>query len=205
MIKINLLGDEAAVDSSGTALVGGYLASLALVVAAFFIAYQSASSTASDLRAQSEDLSIKLAQLKELTKEVKELEAKKKSLEDKLVVIGALQKNKLGPVRALDDLNHALPEKSWILEVKESSGSVRIGGMALDNQTIASFMRDLEASDYFDKVDLVEARQAVREGVKIKAFNIQSKVLYTGKIVAKKNDDGVSPNGNTEKSDEKKT
>lgn len=186
MIKINLLGDDTAVDNSGTFIVGGYIASLVLVIVVFLIAYRSAASTAADLTEESEMLTVKLAQLKELTKEVRELEAKRKSLEDKLVVIASLQKNKLGPVRVMDDLNMSMPEKSWILDIKEASGTLRIGGMALDNQTIASFMRDLEASDYFEKVDLVEARQAVRDGVKIKAFTIQSRVLYTGAILPKK-------------------
>ena len=193
MIKINLLGDDTAVDNSGTFVVGGYVASLVLVILVFLFAYRSAASTATELAEESETLTVKLTQLKELTKEVRELEAKRKALEDKLVVIASLQKNKLGPVRVMDDLNMSMPEKSWIVDIKEASGTLRIGGMALDNQTIASFMRDLEASDYFEKVDIVESRQAVRDGVKIKAFTIQSRVLYTGAILPKKPEVTVSP------------
>lgn len=184
MIKINLLGEENQADTSATVAVGGYVASLAVIIIGFFMAYYSASGTVEELTERSENLNRQLTRLKELTKEVKDLEAKKKSLQEKLVVIATLQRSKTGPVRVMADLNGALPEKSWVTEVKESGGVFRLTGMALDNQTIADFMKDLDLSDYFDTVDLIETRQALKDKVKMKSFLIQTKVNYAGAMQA---------------------
>jgi hypothetical protein len=62
-------------------------------------------------------------------------------------------------------------------------------GMALDNQTIAVFMRQLEASKYFFDVDLVETSQSqpVRGGTSgadgggLKKFIIKAHLDYLGR------------------------
>ena len=56
----------------------------------------------------------------------------------------------------------------------------RIDGKAIDNQTIAGFMRELEQSDYVKTVDLGETRQSDERGAKIKAFSLSAVVQYAG-------------------------
>ena len=129
-------------------------------------------------------LDSQLKKLKEVTKEVRELEAKKAELRDKLAVIAKLKISKVGPVRVMDDLNKALPERAWITSIKERQGSLSIAGMALDDQTIAGFMRDLEASDYYDTVDLVQSRKTPWKGGKISEFSLEAKINYAGKVTA---------------------
>ena len=180
MIKINLLGDDTVIDTSGTWVMIGYGVSLFTVLAVSAFLYYSVSASIGELTAEKENLDRRYAALQETTKEVHDLEKKKKELADKTTVISVLKKSKMGPVRVLDDLNTALPDKSWIVDLKESGGLVRISGLALDNQTIAAFMKALEASEYFQKVDLGESRQDDREGVKIKSYTLQSKISYAG-------------------------
>lgn len=182
MIKINLLGDDSAVDNSGRLMLMAYAASVVVFFVICAVLNSSAGGEIQALNQQVEELDGKLARLKVVTAEVKDLEKKRKGLNDKLVVIALLKKNKRGPVRVLDDLNSALPERSWLLDAKESGNSIRLTGMALDNETIATLMKQLESSDYFDGVELVESRQATREGARIRAFAINSRVNYAGKI-----------------------
>lgn len=59
---------------------------------------------------------------------------------------------------------------------------MKISGNALDNQTIALFMKDLEQSEYFKKVDLIETKQAENQGAKIKSFTLLADISYAGKI-----------------------
>ena len=182
MIKINLLGDDTAVDHSGKLIVAGYVLSLVMFCAIFYFMGQSVGADVARLTHETDLLTKQLNKLKETTKEVHELENKRQELNDKLAVIAKLKRNKIGPVRVMDDLNLAIPERAWVSDMKESAGVLRLVGFALDNQTIAVFMKDLEASDYFDAVELVETKQADREGVKIKAFTLDTKVNYAGKI-----------------------
>lgn len=182
MIKINLLGMEAFKDESQTRALYMYAASLAAVILACLVIYLFSAGEVDSLAQDVGKLQTDLAQLKVTTNEVRDLEKKKKELSDKLLVIATLKKSKVGPVHILDDLNTAMPDRSWIADMKESAGVMRISGMALDNQTISEFMRALEKSDYFPQVDLVEATQTEKQGVKIHSFVIQAKLSYPGRI-----------------------
>jgi type IV pilus assembly protein PilN len=201
MIKINLLGNDTAIDNSGVFLLGGYLLSMGACLLVCFILYSSAASDVSQLTEDTTRLQTQLTKLKETTKEVHDLEHKREDLNSKLAVIATLRRSKVGPVRVLDDLNMAVPERAWLTEIKEASGSVKISGVALDNQTVSLFMKDLEASDYFENIELVESKQALAkasdpsktvdmtrgdnsDSVKINEFALQTKVLYAGKLKA---------------------
>jgi len=191
MIKINLLGSDAANDSTAPLWIGGYAASVVLLLAVFFLMHHSVSSELDIVGNDVESLERQLAAVKKTTKEVRELEAKQNSLEEMLVVIARLKRNKLGPVRVLDDLNLSIPERAWLTSVEERAGSFRMLGLALDNQTIAQFMRELESSDYFDRVQLIESKQARYEGVNMRSFSLNARVRYAGSLV-KRSEEGES-------------
>lgn len=180
MIKINLLGDDTVVDSSGKKIIAGYVASLVALLVIFYTLNVSMANEIERLTRDIEEKEQELVQLEKVTKEVKDLEQKEAEFNDKIAVIANLKKSKLGPVRILDDLNSAVPEHAWVSSVKEEGGFMRIDGKAIDNQTIAGFMRQLEGSDYFKSIDLGETRQADERGVKIKAFSLNTVVSYAG-------------------------
>lgn len=124
-----------------------------------------------------------------LVKEVGELDDLKAELEEKLAIIERLNTNRLGPARVLYDLSVATPEKLWLIEFTERNQVATLIGMSLDNETIAEFMRRLEASPYFSDVDLVETRQARR----FKRFIVKARVHYSGEEAASRN--GKEPAG----------
>ena len=180
MIKINLLGDETIIDTTGTWVVIGYFVSLSVVVLGLLITFFSLAASVSEMQSESQALEKRLQTLQAVTKEVRDLDKKKKELVDKTTIIALLKRSKLGPVHVLDDLNGALPEKSWMTELKEAGGLARISGLALDNQTIANFMKALEGSNYFDRIDIGESKLIPRNGVNIQEFTVQAKVNYAG-------------------------
>lgn len=166
MIKINLLGDDTVVDNSGRVVVTLYVASMILLVGLLFLYQQMISAEVADLTAQQGDLQGQLAQLQSKTKEVRELEARRNEIDQKLAVIAKLKLGKKGPVRLLDDLNVAVPDKLWLSEAREAAGVLQLSGLAMDNAAIVDFMKNLEKSDYFKSVDLKESNQVylIREG-----------------------------------------
>ncbi len=193
MIKINLLGDDTAIDNTANLIIAGYIASIGLTVGICFFVYTSVSSTIGRHQSEIERLEGRLTQLKKITSEVAGLETKKKELHDKLAVIATLKKSKNGPVRVLDDLNMSLPDKSWMHEVNERGDSFSIKGSAVDNQTIAILMKNLESSDYFSGVDLIETKLETHLGVKIKNFTINTKVSYAGKFERNAAEENTKP------------
>ena len=197
MIKINLLGDNTATDYSGHVTVGAYAVSMVLTIGICLFAASWFGSELEDLERSKAEKQVELKRVQAVTQEVKEIEKKQKGLEERLVRIATLKRSKQGPVRVLDSLNAAIPERAWLSEAREKGGVMRLNGFALDGETVSTFMRELEKSDYFPKIELDVAKQATRDGVKIQEFVIRASVSYAGKVVA------VDPKEGSAKSDSK--
>lgn len=183
MIKINLLGDDTAVDHSGLLLLVGYGASVCLLLGVFTYLFISTSSEVVNLTTEVELKRADLSRLQVKTKEVKEFERKKAELNNKLVVIAKLKRSKVGPVRVLDDLNLAVPERAWLTQIEERGGYLNISGFALDNLTVSRFMKELTESEFFSDVRLAESKEAKKGDVGITQFTLQALVQYTGAII----------------------
>ncbi len=112
------------------------------------------------------------------------LERKRRALESKVRTIELLEKQRTGPARVLDHLGAATPEKLWLTEMRTTGSTARLSGRAIDNQTIAAFMRELEASPQFSGVDLVETRQVEEDGAKFKEFQIGAEILWAAPVAA---------------------
>lgn len=184
MIRVNLLGDDTIVDATGLWILIGYALSLGTLILFLILLQASTLSNISSLEPEKASLEKRLADMKETTKEVRELDKKRKELQEKTDIIALLKRNKRGPVRVLDDLNNALPEKAWLTEAKEENGKLKITGLALENQTIADFMTALEASAFFSKVELLETKQIEQGPVKLKNFMMEATIHYGGETTA---------------------
>jgi type IV pilus assembly protein PilN len=112
--------------------------------------------TLASLDAQIDELNREVQQYNTQVREVHELDHLKKEVQAKLNVIEDLNRKRVGPSRVLDDLSGATPENLWLIDFTENVGQATLTGLALDNETIARFMRQLQASPYFFAVDLVE-------------------------------------------------
>ena len=114
-------------------------------------------------------------EIKKLTAEAGEIEnfkQQKQELEKKLDVIQDLNAKKTGPVEVLDELSLIIPDKAWITSLSNKGDSMVLEGQALDNTTIATFMKQLQSSKHFDNVTLVLSQQ---EGGRQK-FSITCKI-----------------------------
>jgi type IV pilus assembly protein PilN len=64
-------------------------------------------------------------------------------------------------------------DRMWLTSFKTDSKHVTIKGIAFDNPTIADFMKKLEKSKLFDKVDLKTSRLKKFKGdVMLKSFEL---------------------------------
>lgn len=181
MIKINLLGEEPQSDFSAVVWIIGMGLSLLVLFATAGFLYTDVYAGLDMRRLEFDLLSKDLAVLKEKTREVQELEEKRRELEQKLSVIKELRLNKLGPVKVLDQLNVSVPERAWLTEVSERSSMIEITGYAIDGQTVASFMDQLERSDYFGDLT-VDTRAETQDGVKLQLFTLRARLSYAGAL-----------------------
>jgi type IV pilus assembly protein PilN len=84
-------------------------------------------------------------------KKVEELEARREALRHKISVINELKRNQRGPVRILDEVSRALPELVWLTRLTLKGNSVEIGGNAMDENAVANYISNLDASPFFDE------------------------------------------------------
>lgn len=156
MIRINLIGDEVKVDSNSLLWLVAYAASVLLVIATGVTSWYFLSSWASSLEEDAVVLERQLNRLKEQTKDVKQLDAKKNELQSMTMAIAVLKKIQEGPVKLLDDLNLAVPERLWFNSVELKDQVLRIEGIALIDAALVDFVHGLEKSPYFERVDIIE-------------------------------------------------
>lgn len=155
MVKINLLPIKSELRQK--ALIEHIvLASLCVVLIFILSWFVQTSITHKKESLQQEMTSTKL-EIAKLTAEAGEIEKfkqQKQELEKKLNVIKDLNAKKSGPVEVLDQLSLLIPEKAWVVSMENSGNKLVLNGIAVDNPTIAGFMKSLQASPYFEGVEL---------------------------------------------------
>ncbi len=160
MIKINLLGDTTKIDHTNRFLLFGFCTILLLSLVVCYKLYNQTQLEITQHNLKLASLKEQLSTLEKRTRVVKDLETKKTEIRGKLLVLAKLRKNRMGPVKVLDDLNISLPETVWLQSVKEGEGNtLELKGRALDNQNIALFIKQIQESNYFTNVDLKESKQ----------------------------------------------
>jgi len=113
-----------------------------------------------------------LTELQAKVGKVEEYKAAKQELETKLAIIDTLETGKLWVPRMLDNLAESMPDKMWVEKLSMRGGSVSLEGFSIDHETIAVFMKTLEASPYFHGVELQLTEKKDVGGVPMKSFSI---------------------------------
>ncbi len=193
MIRINFVTENRPIERTGAfILLGSFLAAVFGIITLVALNISFTSSVARD-ELRLTQLSQQLSQLQEQTKEVKGLETKKNEIDDKLAIIARLKLSKRGPVRLLDDLNVAVPERLWVTELQELDGELTVSGAALDDASIVQFSKDLQRSPHFLFVGPPESTQAflVFEDAMVQGGRLA--VTKIGEVLKLKNLEQLSP------------
>ena len=179
MIRINLLPVKelkAEVVRRRELMIGGVSLALTSVLLLLIYAYQWRQ--ASGLQRELDELQKELQVLNVKAKDVTELQRKIKEFEGKNKVIDDINKKKSGPVRVMESLSVATPNTLWLTEFKETGGNLTITGVAMDNHTIAEFLKALASHPYFNNTELVETTQNQQAGLPPRRFLIKSRLNY---------------------------
>ena len=157
MIRINLLALSETEHAIGRRQQLSLIAlGLSVVLLIMIVPYVLQGRKLSRLDGRIEAVQEEISRLNAQATEVRNLDRMKRDLEAKLRIVQDLNEKRVGPARVLADLSAATPGNLWLVDFNEDGGKATLTGMALDNETIARFMRQLQASPYFVGVDLVE-------------------------------------------------
>lgn len=197
MIRINLLpaAKRAAVSSGSAQLWGaGYLLGLFAWGVLLFFLYLNTNSKVEEQRAANAALEQEIAQAKQKSANIGDVEAKlakSRQLED---VVGKLQTARQGPTRVLMELSQLLsedggptvsqerlaalrrdnplagfnggwdPRRLWLTSFSEQNRQCAIRGYGKTNEDVAEFLRRLNLSNLFEKVSLTATASATDPG-----------------------------------------
>lgn len=183
MIRINLLPVRAArkkeVVKQQLVLAGASVAAVLLIILALYSIMLGKISGTKDEITRSE------TELNELTKKIGEINNIKKlqtEVRKKLDVLNQLRNEKTGPVTRLTTLSDSVPDKLWLTKYVENGADVSISGIAINEDLIADFMRNVEKSPDFMAVELQVSEQTDVQGMKVKKFDIVCKIETAKKV-----------------------
>jgi type IV pilus assembly protein PilN len=181
MIKINLLPTKKKPTRKVSDLQKQVVAGSAILIAVLaamgaFWKFQTDTITA--LQQQKTAAEARLREQDNMLKEVKNVEAERDKVKEKINVVEQLKKNQAGPVRLLDEISKALPLGVQISSLTESAHSVSLEGQAFGNHEVVRFIDNLKASPLLTGVNLLETSQAKAEGIDIYKYKLQ--FVYKG-------------------------
>jgi type IV pilus assembly protein PilN len=107
--------------------------------------------------------------------EVNQFKKRQQELRAKLDVMDKLEAARSGPVHLLDELYKAMPDKLWLTAFSEANGTAKIEGVGINEETVALFMRNLDASEFYNNVDLTVTQLFVQGGNKFQKFSLVCK------------------------------
>ncbi len=174
MIRINLLPFRKAKRLENLRMqISVFVLSVVLVGIVVGSSYMTKSGELEDIKKENTRLNKELQSYAAMLNKIKTLKSKRKDLQAKLDVIRGLEAQKAGPVQLFDEICLAVPEgKVFLKSLGETGTSVRMAGEAIDYDTVAQFMTNLEKTKTLDKVVLGSTTQSERENQTICSFNL---------------------------------
>ncbi len=105
--------------------------------------------------------------------ELKNLEAERKVVLDKLNIVKQLEINKRQHLKLFADIAGSVPDRLWIDSLKDAGPEVVISGFASGDEVVADFMRMLEKNLAAWKIELEVVNQVEKESQKLAGFTIK--------------------------------
>lgn len=106
-------------------------------------------------------------------KEISDLEKQKAQLIARMRVIERLQGNRPEVVHTFEELVKATPEGLQLTKVSQQDRVLTITGQAQSNARVSSFMRNLDASEWFDAPVLDVIKSSGKGSDRIKEFTLR--------------------------------
>ncbi len=157
MIRINLVAERRPVASGESRFrldEGKKIALGGSLIVLLSIAYAGWSYWSLDQRATQVERDIDAARVEEqrliqVISEVREFEARRGRLEQRVSLIEELRRGQTAPVHILDQLSRSLPDMVWLTKMTQSGYDITLEGNCLTLTALSDFVGALEHSRYF--------------------------------------------------------
>jgi len=174
MIRINLISQtrEKPRRRASTGLVGSgqkitVACTLILALAALGVGWwywtlrQEANQLTDDIAVAEQET----ARLQALIVQVRQFEARKTQLEQRVTLIEELRRGQSSPVHVLDAVSRSVPEMLWLTQLEQKGADLTIEGRCMTLTSISDFVDNLGRSGWFKKpVEIIDSQLEVAPG-----------------------------------------
>lgn len=174
MIRINLLPiRQIKIHQQLIQQAIAFVVSLLVLCAGLGVTAITMGQKTTDLHSQINVLKNKKKSYQAIIAKINKLKKDQDALKSQLNAIKRLKVGSQQPVRILDAIASLTPsDRLWLKSLQHAPTSVKLSGVALDNATIAQYMKDLTASPYFAAANLGSTNLMQVGGRKLKSFTL---------------------------------
>jgi len=190
MIRVNLLPTERrkakapafGLQAAQKIALGG---SLILLLAAAFVGWRywalgrETAQVELDIEAQRREEQ----RLQQVITEVRDFEARRERLQQRVGLIEELRRGQTAPVHMLDQVSRSLPDMMWLTRMTQTGYDVTMDGNCLSLTSLSDFVANLEGSRYFARpVEIVtsEVVPATQTSPELIRFTVKGTFQMSG-------------------------
>lgn len=177
MIRINLLGRprprvKRRIAIAGTLQLILFLIPLVAAIVFLVVHTRIIAGEIARLETEIQDLELKKKQMGDLQAEINRFQQQEAVFRTRQAVIDELTSKKKGPALLLESIGETVnrTETLWITRLEERGNKITLEGVAGSVNAVANFITNLQASGFFDNIEIKEAVQST-ENPGVQNFN----------------------------------
>lgn len=178
MIRINLLPFRAARTKENIRRqVSVFFLSMILLLVILLTLNMYLGGKVNSLEDNLADIKKDIKRYEKKAEKVDEFKKKLAELEQKIEIVDQLKTHRKDPPQLLAAITElVVPDQMQMKKLSYNGNSLLIEGIAMDNETVAVFMKRLEQHERIADVQLQSARQATEYEIEMKRFGINCKL-----------------------------
>jgi len=187
MIRINLLPHREEKRKARRKQFYGLLGMVSVLAGLIvFLTYSIIAGYISAQEAKNDFLKKELVVLDKQIDQIKRLQEQTQALLARKQIIESLQRDRAEAVRLLNELAKQMPEGVFIRSLKQDGNRISLAGYAQSNARVSTLMRNIEASLWLEKPQLIEVKAALVDKRRLNEFSMNAFIKRTPEHVGGK-------------------
>lgn len=173
MIRINLLPHREEKRKARRQQFYGLLVMVSILAGLIvFLTYSIIEGYISSQEERNSFLKSEIAVLDKQIDEIKKLKEQTQALLARKQIIESLQRDRAEAVRLLSELVKQMPEGVYLRSIKQDNTRISLAGYAQSSARVSTLMRNIEASPWLEKPQLVEIKAVMVEKRRLNEFSL---------------------------------
>ena len=175
MIRINLLPHREEKRKARRQQFYGLLGMISvLALLIVFLGYSIISGYISAQESKNSLLKKEIAVLDQQIEQIKRLKEQTQALLSRKQIIESLQRDRAEAVHLLSELVKQMPEGVYLRSIKQDGVKVSLVGYAQSNARVSTLMRNVEASPWLEKPQLLEIKSVIVDKRRLNEFSMDA-------------------------------